>query len=139
MTRDQLQAMTKKDLAELAKKRGIAGTHDLTKDDLLKAVWKAEQKRQKERDAAKTAKTPAAAPAVVKPALKIAAGTNGKAGTNGTHKPLSKPQKAAARDTSSGTFIEEAAERSKFDVGVPTKDLYLPASLFPTVPHAEKR
>src|SRR5439155_10408881 len=35
-----------------------------------------------------------------------------------------RPQRAAARDTSTGpAFAEEEVERSKFEVGVPTKDL----------------
>jgi hypothetical protein len=34
-----------------------------------------------------------------------------------------KPQQAAARNTSAGSSAEEQVERSKYDVGVPTKDL----------------
>jgi hypothetical protein len=38
-------------------------------------------------------------------------------------KPVARPQLAAARNTGSNFSAEEAIERSKFDVGVPTKDL----------------
>src|SRR5437870_4837033 len=37
--------------------------------------------------------------------------------------PQPRPQRAAARDTSSAPSAEEQVERSKFDVGVPTRDL----------------
>ncbi|MCS6850420.1 MAG: DUF4912 domain-containing protein [Gemmataceae bacterium] len=37
--------------------------------------------------------------------------------------PRPKPQTGAARNTGNGTSVEEQVERSKFDVGVPTKDL----------------
>src|SRR5207244_8344142 len=52
---------------------------------------------------------------------------NGKPSTNGhAAGVIARPQRAAARDTSSGSggiSAEEQVERSKYDVGVPTKDL----------------
>src|SRR5262245_61705015 len=38
MTRDELHRCTKKDLAELARKRGIAGWHRMRKEELLEAL-----------------------------------------------------------------------------------------------------
>ncbi|MFO0881742.1 MAG: DUF4912 domain-containing protein [Gemmataceae bacterium] len=90
MTRDQLNACTRKQLAEIARRHGIAGWHDLRKDDLIHAIQKCEKSRTRR-------KAPPAAPRV--------------------HAPL---QKAAARNTSSS---EEVVEKSKFDVGVPPRDL----------------
>jgi hypothetical protein len=78
MTSDKLQACTRKKLAEMARKKGIAGWHGMRKPELVAAL------------SAPTKK------AVARP----------------------RPQRAAARDTS-----EEQVERSKFDVGVPTRDL----------------
>jgi hypothetical protein len=86
MKRDQLQAQTKKVLAELARKKRIAGWHAMTKDDLVAALA-----GPSPRPKPKSARHPA--------------------------------QKAAARNTSGSPTAEEQVERSKFDVGVPTRDL----------------
>jgi uncharacterized protein len=115
MTRDRLQALSRKDLAELARKKGIAGWHELKKEDLVEKLL---------RLSAKEAKTKAHKPADKehdKSPSKIAKHVS----ANGKHK----PQKSAARDTAmgsgSGGFSspEEEVERAKFDVGIPTKDL----------------
>jgi hypothetical protein len=39
-TADKLQTLTQKDLAQLAKKKGVAGWHDMRKDQLLRALSK---------------------------------------------------------------------------------------------------
>lgn len=115
MTRDRLQALSRKDLAELARKKGIAGWHELKKEDLVEKLL---------RLSAKEAKTKAHKPAGKeheKSPSKLAKHVS----ANGKHK----PQKSAARDTAlgsgSGGFSspEEEVERAKFDVGIPTKDL----------------
>ena len=102
MNIDQLRACTKKVLADMARKKGIAGWHGMTKDDLLAALV-----HSNGRAAAKTTRTP--------------------------KKTQSRPQRsrpsrlrhqtAAARNTSGSPSAEEQVERSKYDVGVPTKDL----------------
>jgi hypothetical protein len=84
MTSEQLQAKTKKELAAMARKRGVAGWHDMRKDELIAAL------------AGPTRKGKPARP---------------------------QPQRAAARTTSGNGSAEEQVERSKYDVGVPTKDL----------------
>jgi hypothetical protein len=101
MTRDQLQACTKDKLAEMARKRGIPGWHGMRKEELIQALLAPAAKPEARIRAAKSAKPAPAA----------------KARTKVTH-PV---QRAAARNTS-GT-AEETIESSKFDVGVPTKDL----------------
>jgi hypothetical protein len=97
MTRNQLQRCSKKDLAELARKKGIAGWHRMRKEELLEALQALSRQR------------------------------NGKAATGhrsgrrtGARAPA---QVAAARNTSGNGSSEQEVEKSKFDVGVPTKDL----------------
>jgi hypothetical protein len=81
MTRDQLELRTKKELAHLARKKGIAGWHAMRKEELLEALAPSRHSKKK--------------------------------------KPIrSRPQAAAARNTS-----EQEVESSKYNVGVPTKDL----------------
>ncbi len=81
MTRDQLQSRTKKELADQARKKGVAGWHSMRKEELVEALAPARGNRKK--------------------------------------KPVrSRPQTAAARNTT-----EQDVESSKFNVGVPTKDL----------------
>src|SRR5262249_25896831 len=84
MTSDKLQACTKKELADLARRKGISGWHGMRKQELVAALLEASSRRKK---------------AVARP----------------------RHQRAAARDTSS--TAEEQVERSKYDVGVPTRDL----------------
>ncbi|MCA9148109.1 MAG: DUF4912 domain-containing protein [Planctomycetales bacterium] len=51
MTPATLKEYTLKDLAQMAKKRGIAGWHSMRKDDLVKALLKLEKSREKARAA----------------------------------------------------------------------------------------
>lgn len=81
MTRDTLQARTKKELANLARKKGVAGWHSMCKEELVDALAPVRGKSKK------------------KP-------------------PRSRPQTAAARNTT-----EMEVESSKYNVGIPTKDL----------------
>jgi hypothetical protein len=86
MKHEQLQGLSKSELAEMARKRGVRGYQEMRKNELVRAL------------------TTSSRPAKEKSALPQA-------------------QKAAARNTSNGTSAEEQVERSKFDVGVPTRDL----------------
>jgi hypothetical protein len=81
MTRDPLHARTKKELATLARQRGIPGWHGMRKDELITALQTRDRKNRK--------------------------------------KSIAPVQKAAARNTSA----EEQVESSKYDVGVPTREL----------------
>jgi hypothetical protein len=108
MTREQLEACTKKELAEMARDQGVAGWHAMRKDELLLALTPPARKPK-----AKLTPPPAKPDPKAKPVPVVAA------------KPApAKPQRAAARDTSNGTSTgEERVESAKFDVGVPTRDL----------------
>jgi hypothetical protein len=94
MTREQLQACTMKELADLARQRGIPGWRSLRKAELVEAL--ASAKRRPRRIGKKQPVAKALRP---------------------------QPQRAAARNTSSAPTAEEQVERSKYEVGVPTKDL----------------
>jgi hypothetical protein len=118
MTREQLHACSKKELSDLAREHAVAGWHGMRKDELLKALLRsfANAARRAKAAAARATKTVPAKTAPTKPAPSSA-------------KPIAtKTQKAAARDTSTGTSSpEEVVELSKYDTGVassiPTKDL----------------
>src|SRR5947209_1500404 len=92
MTRSELQACSKKALAEMARKKGVAGWHHMRKEDLVEAL----QPRRR------------------RPARAAAAGRR---------RARVPTQVAAARDTSAAGTAEQQVESSKYDVGVPTKDL----------------
>ena len=102
MNRDRLEALTKKELADLARKKGVAGWHGMRKEELLEALT-AQPKSHRSVNGHVNGKT--------KVKLKVKA------------RARSRPQLAAARSTSNGISAEEMVERAKFDVGVPTKDL----------------
>src|SRR5438067_2077036 len=113
MTSNRLQARSKKELVEIARKRGIAGWHGMRKDELLHAL---DTRKNGARKSSKRTPIPAPRVAAARPVTQ----TNGKP----VAKPAVKPQRAAARDTTSGNpSPEETVERAKFDVGAPTKDL----------------
>jgi len=103
MTTDRLLARSKKELAEMARKKGIVGWHAMRKEELVVALVNASPKVNGSHKA-----------------------TNGSHKANGlvkTRKALPiQAQAAVARDTSS-TSAEEKVGSSKYDVGVPTKDL----------------
>ncbi len=94
MKLDQLQSCTKEVLLDLARKKGITGLRNMRKEELVEALAALPRSRSRR-------------PAKVKAAAK----------------PRPRPQTAAARNTSNGSSAEEQVERSKYDVGVPTKDL----------------
>lgn len=100
MTKEQLQARTMDELADLAKNKGIVGFARMRKDELVAKLLVYYRKAARAREH-----------------------LNGKAphrnGSNGKTPHRLRPQIAAARDTSA----EEQIERSKFDMGIPTKDL----------------
>ena len=93
MTRDQLQACTKKKLIELARQHHVAGWHGMRKDELVKVL----EKR-----------------------LSASSKHDARPRTSRNAHPV---QAAAARNTSGSANPEEHVERSKYDVGVPTRDL----------------
>src|SRR5262249_51217995 len=102
MTSKQLQGCSKKVLSAMARRKGITGWHEMRKEELVEAL---------------------AARGAAKGPRRVAGGA--RAGHNGKGKARhgARPQLAAARNTGNGISGEELVERSKFDVGVPTKDL----------------
>ncbi|MFO0969010.1 MAG: DUF4912 domain-containing protein [Gemmataceae bacterium] len=112
MTRQKLEARAKKDLADLARKKGVPGFSRLSKEDLIDALL-ALDKQAASTQAAKT-KTPRAA--------KPARSAKPKAAQKKPGVARPRPQAAAARNTSA-TSAEEQIESAKYDVGIPTKDL----------------
>jgi len=104
MTSKQLQGYSKQDLIDMARRRGIAGWHGMRKEQLIEAL------------AASRAK-----PAVA--AVHASGETNGNSKVKLKSKLRARPQLAAARNNHNGISGEEKVERSKYDVGVPTKDL----------------
>ncbi|MBL8799629.1 MAG: DUF4912 domain-containing protein [Planctomycetia bacterium] len=94
MNVEKLRTCSKKELTDMARKRGIVGWHAMRKEDLVEAL-------------------------ASRPAAKASRSSSSKVKT------VARPQhqKAAARNSSGGSSAEEQVERSKYDVGVPTKDL----------------
>jgi uncharacterized protein len=152
MTLEQLNACSKKELADKAKALGIAGFATLKKEDLVKSILRALKKKTAEREKAKPVvapkksapapkfapKAPVAAPKLAPVAAPKAipvaspkaapAAPAVKPHVNG--KPIAvpvakvRPQKAAARDTTAeAPSAQETIGRSKFEMGVPTRDL----------------
>src|SRR5689334_9104412 len=119
MTRDKLQGKNKKDLAGMARRQGIPGTGAMDKDQLIKAILSAAKKSGKPVAAKRPLKVAAKK---TKPVLRR---TKINAKTRLRSRSRTKPQLAAAHNTSrNGHYsAEEIVERSKYDVGVPTKDL----------------
>jgi hypothetical protein len=92
MRSKKLQGRSKKDLAGLARKRGIAGWHEMRKEELVAAL------------SAKTTGKKLKISAKVRPSKKLV---------------RSRPQLTAARNTNGAPSSEELIESAKFDVGVP--------------------
>jgi hypothetical protein len=118
MTRDKLQGKSKKDLAGLARRQGIAGASAMDKDQLIRALLSAAKKSAK----AVAVKRPVKVAAKkAKPILRSKVQTKSRLRSRAR----TRPQLAAAHNTSrNGHYsAEEVVERSKYDIGVPTKDL----------------
>jgi hypothetical protein len=122
MTIEQLHALSKKDLADKARRLGVSVSGSMRKDDLVRAVDRAQKKKAKERDKARsTTRLNGKAPSVN--------GVHGK--RRGKSAPVRRAkapvaarlQKSAAHTPTSATPAEEQISRSKFEMGVPTRDL----------------
>jgi hypothetical protein len=109
MSSDKMQGRSKKELAELARKKGIAGWHGMSKEELIKALHAAARHARPK-------------PKVkVKPRTQSTSKRRPKTRVAARHG--SRHQLSAARNTNGSPTAEEQVERSKYDVGVPTKDL----------------
>src|SRR6516164_5415451 len=114
MTNERWQRLSKPELAALAKKKGITGAASLSKDKLIAALSRLAS-RQKQ-NAGRKLKKEAGRPQARK-------STSPKSQARKKALPRSRPQLAAAHNNGNGTTAEQVIERSKFDVGVPTRDL----------------
>src|ERR1035438_5445904 len=94
MSTEKWQALNRKELQDLAQKKGITGVTRKTRDELIAALAKVAKAKAKAKE---------------KTSLKA--------------KPRSKPQRHAAHVTNGTSSAEEQIGRSKYDVGTPTKDL----------------
>jgi len=104
MTSKKLQALSKKQLVDLARKKGIAGAGAMRKAAIIQALESLEGPETSQTSQSVKQPQTSRKPIV---AAKLQA----------------RPQPAAARNTTNGNGGEENIERSKYDVGVPTKDL----------------
>jgi hypothetical protein len=102
MNHKRLDACTRKVLAEMARKKGIANWHKLCKEELIAVL--------------------ANKPRSSRPSRAVAVGKKRASRRAAAHTrvPL---QTAAARNTSPAASAEEQVERSKYEIGVATKDL----------------
>ncbi len=92
MSKKDLQACTRKELADMAREAGVAGWHGMRKEELIHALGNLPKNHKSKIAATARASRP-------------------------------RLQKAAARNTSGSPSAEEEVEASKYDVGVPTRDL----------------
>jgi len=100
MTKKQLQELTRKELAQLARDEGVPGWHTMRKDELIDALTSLPKKRQRS-----DGSTPRAERTKSQPQPKPE---------------RARLQSAAARNTSSAPTAEEQVESAKYDVGVPS-------------------
>jgi hypothetical protein len=105
MTKHNLEARTKKVLAEMARRERVAGWRAMSKEELVSALSKQARPSRTRKVVAKRK---------VAATRKVAAAPR--------KRPL-QTQVAAARNTSPSNSAEEQVERSKYEVGIPTKDL----------------
>src|SRR5688572_7820856 len=100
MSMEKWQSLSRTQLQELAQRKGIIGASRMAKEKLIAALVrlaKAQAKvKQKKTDKPKVASR---------------------------KKALARPQRHAAHHSNGSVSVEEQVERSKYDVGVPTKDL----------------
>jgi hypothetical protein len=94
MSKENLGSRSRKDLADMARKRRISGWQAMSKEELVSALSVFARR----------------------------AGRN-RPGSPAGKRPRVRTQAAAARNTSGATSVEEQVERSKYETGVPTKDL----------------
>ncbi|MSQ94683.1 MAG: DUF4912 domain-containing protein [Gemmataceae bacterium] len=94
MSIEKWKSLNRTDLQELAQKKGVTGVTRKTKNELIHALVKLAKAKAKARE-------------IAQPKTKL----------------RGKPQRHAAHLSNGSTSVEEHIERSKYDVGVPTKDL----------------
>lgn len=111
----QLHDQSKKDLTKLARKRGIVGWNEMSKDELMRALSRSSRALASSRGVKSAAIRQTKKSS--KPSL------NGSSRSSKRRFVRPQLQRGAARNTNGAASAEEQVERSKFDVGIPTKDL----------------
>src|SRR5262245_30594582 len=110
-----LTGRSKKALAILAKRRGISGSDGMRKEQLLRALARSAKPQAKAKK--RTTNRP-------KPGTKTKAPTATRRPTPKSKSRVRHPkQTAAARKSDDDSLAEQMVERSKYDIGVATKDL----------------
>src|SRR5947208_3298921 len=94
MSREKWESLNRKELEDLAQRKGITGVTRKTKAKLISALARLAKAKEKVKQ-----KTPSRIKSRVQ------------------------PQRQAAHYSNGTTSVEEQIERSKYDVGKPTKDL----------------
>lgn len=97
VTADKLRSYTSKDLAQMAKSKGVPGWHSMRKDQLVRALVKLAKEKQKKSSANGKAANGKAA--------------NGKS-TNGRSTPARKKKLSATRSRVAKTSVKKAASKS---------------------------
>ncbi len=122
MTRKELQELTRKELAGMARDQGITGWHGMRKDELVTAL--AAQSRKRSNSKSKTT-AQASHKSTSTKTSSTATKSKPTSGKSRSRKASQPRLQTAARDTtnSNSASAEEAIESSKFELGVPTKDL----------------
>ncbi|MCS6976954.1 MAG: DUF4912 domain-containing protein [Gemmatales bacterium] len=129
MRQDRLQGLSTKQLRDLAKARGIRGSQSMTKEQLLEALSSrkaasrpAAKSEVKPRTKSKTVSRSASKP---RPKASRKGAASEEKGEQKEEKAVAvRRQTAAAHGGANGTISpEEVVERSKYEVGVPTRDL----------------
>jgi len=136
MSNDPLLARSKKQLADMARKRGVTGWQTMRKDDLLKALGRIRAKQAR----AATATAKPTRPAVNGKAVNGKHTANGKHTTNGNGNgtAAARPQPAAARaTTANGMVPAKVADRGKIAVAPPTASPVVPKTM--ATGHAKDR
>src|SRR5262245_3937286 len=100
MSKEKWQSLSRTQLQELAQKTGIIGPSRMAKDKLVAAL-------------VRLSKTQA----------KVKQKKSSKSKVASRRRAVARPQRHAAHHSNGSISLEEQVERSKYDVGVPTKDL----------------
>ena len=139
---DTLGDRSKKDLADMARRKGVRGFETMTKDDLVRALTRAAAKAAREKEAAKASAKPAAKPArtspkpmptTQRPAAKLTkpAKPGAKPVLNGSHPRLNGSPKPVAKTPMPAAKPSAPTAKSPAKPAVPA---YVPKPQLPPIP-----
>ena len=122
MRRDRLQGLSKRELLKIAKARGIRGYQSMTKEALLQALGTQGPRAAAKRPGKKDKQTKASAASEASGAKKTRR-SQARSPSKGSKASSPAARNTAAHAGANGSSAEEQVERSKYEVGVPTRDL----------------